>query len=99
MIRNENVYVQKPKPHNDAATRRYVKDELANGEMAAVYSAHNVTASGREAPISEREIQKGRKVAAENQLEEHARAIGCTSSRAFTDRHVAEMKAGRRARM
>ena len=46
MTAQELAELRTPKPHNDAATCKYVKDELANGEMAAVYSAHDVTPSG-----------------------------------------------------
>jgi hypothetical protein len=38
--------LRKPKAHNDKATCKYLKDELVNGEMATVYSAHSVSPKG-----------------------------------------------------
>jgi len=46
MTPQELAELQKPKAHDDKATCKYLKDELVNGEMAAVYSAHDVSPKG-----------------------------------------------------
>lgn len=46
MTAQELAELRKPKEHKDAATCKYVRDEPANGEMAALYSTHDVTSRG-----------------------------------------------------
>ena len=46
MTAQELAELGKPKARNDTATCKYVKDELVNGEIAAVYNGHDVTPSG-----------------------------------------------------
>ena len=46
MTAQELAELRKPKARNDTATCKYVKDELVNGEIAAVYNGHDVTPSG-----------------------------------------------------
>ena len=46
MTPQELAEMRKPKAHDDKETCKYLKDELVNGEMAAVYSAHDVSTKG-----------------------------------------------------
>jgi len=46
MTAQELAEMRQPTAHNDKATCKYLKDELVNGQMAAVYSAHDVTPKG-----------------------------------------------------
>jgi hypothetical protein len=46
MTPEELAEMRKPKAQDDKATCKYLKDELVNGEMAAVYSAHDVSPKG-----------------------------------------------------
>jgi hypothetical protein len=46
MTPQELADMRKPSAHGDKATCKYLKDELVNGEMAAVYSAHDVSSKG-----------------------------------------------------
>jgi hypothetical protein len=46
MTPQELAELRQPKAHNDKATCKYLKDELVNGEMAAVYSSHDVSPKG-----------------------------------------------------
>ena len=46
MTPQELAELRKPKAQDDKATCKYVKDELVNGEMAAVYSTHDVSSKG-----------------------------------------------------
>jgi hypothetical protein len=46
MTSQELAELRKPAARNDKATCKYLKDELANGEMAAVYSSHDATPAG-----------------------------------------------------
>jgi hypothetical protein len=38
--------MRKPKAQDDKATCKYLKDEPVNGEMAVVYSAHDISSKG-----------------------------------------------------
>jgi hypothetical protein len=46
MTAQELAELRKPAAHNGTAVCKYVKDELVNGEMAALYSSHDVTPKG-----------------------------------------------------
>ena len=46
MTPQELAEFRKPNVHNDKATCKYLKDELVSGEMAAVYSSHDVSPKG-----------------------------------------------------
>jgi hypothetical protein len=46
MTPQELAELRRPTVHNDKATCKYLKDELVNGEMAVVYSAHDATPKG-----------------------------------------------------
>jgi hypothetical protein len=46
MTAQELAEMRQPKAHHDKATCKYLKDEPVNGQMAAVYSAHDVTPQG-----------------------------------------------------
>jgi hypothetical protein len=46
MTPQELAELRQPKLHNDKATCKYLKDELVNGEMTAVYSSHDVSPKG-----------------------------------------------------
>jgi len=46
MTPQELAELRQPTAHKDKATCKYLKDELVNGEMAAMYSAHDITPKG-----------------------------------------------------
>lgn len=46
MTAQELAELRKPPAHNDTAVCKYVKDELVTGEMAVLYSSHDVTSKG-----------------------------------------------------
>ena len=46
MTAEELAEMRQPAAHNDTATCKYLRDEPVSGQMAAVYSAHDVTPQG-----------------------------------------------------
>jgi hypothetical protein len=46
MTPQEVAEMRKPTAHDNKETCKYLKDELVNGEMAAVYGAHDVSPKG-----------------------------------------------------